>query len=173
MLTTFSSFKTSRLCKTGSSWPWELLLKFSWSSYDIQKIEYSSLNSIYSQRCRTVLVCLENGPHWCGEEGLWSRVVWHWVLLGPFLPWLLYNCTRAEREREREIEWDEMRDLFWSHTLWFSLSCSGAQQLQTYSSGNALCNKEPKSRVELSHYAASGPGKTTCIFNVLQIRNTA
>lgn len=133
---------------------------------DIQKIEYSSLNSCYSQRCGTVLVRLVNGPRWCGEEGLWSRVVQHWVLSAlSSLDCYITVCVQRE--------WDEMRDLFWSHTLWFSLSCSGAQQLQTDSSGNARRNREPKSRVELSHYAASGPGKTACIFNVLQIRNTA
>ncbi len=157
----FDSFP-SRFIKTGSSLPWELRLKISWSSY--------------TRRLRippwAVVSVRDAGLYCCAwwtdltDVELWSSVVRDWVL-SALSSLDCYITVRIHRER------DEMRDLFWSHTLWFSLSCSGAQQLQTDSSGNAWRNKEQKSRAELSHCAASGPGKITCIFNVLQIRNTA
>lgn len=105
-------------------------------------------------------MCHVNGPHWCAEWGALIRTGLPLSAFGLFHSWLLYKCIYRERERE-------MRDLFWFRTLWFSLSCSGARRLQTGSSGRTRCNKEQKSRAELSHYAAPGPGKTACIFNVL------
>lgn len=119
-------------------------------------------------RIPTRTVAWDAGLYWCvmwtdltdvQSEELWSEPVCHWVLLG-FSTLDCYISVYTERERE-------MRDLFWFRTLWFSLSCSGARRLQTGSSGRTRCNKEQKSRVELSHYAAPGPGKTACIFNVL------
>lgn len=154
----------SRPFKTGSSLPWELRLKISWSSYTrtsrrLRIPPWAVVRVFIAVPAeRTSLMWRRGALIKCGSA---------LSAFGPFLPWLLYNCTHTQRER------DEMRDLFWSHTLWFSLSCSGAQQLQTDSSGNARRNKEQKSRAELSHCAASGPGKIACIFNVLKIRNTA